>query len=99
MRFFRKFLRKFAFKSLKTKLLIGFLTIIILSVSYSAYNSVALKNIDRKANNMIDQQLPALILNEKLQINVSEQISLTRDRKSTRLNSSHVAISYAVFCL
>src|SRR5437870_9577102 len=25
--------------------------------------------------------------------------SLDRDRKSTRLNSSHVAISYAVFCL
>src|SRR5207253_8391739 len=24
---------------------------------------------------------------------------LVRDRKSTRLNSSHVAISYAVFCL
>src|SRR5207253_5500567 len=25
--------------------------------------------------------------------------SLVEDRKSTRLNSSHVAISYAVFCL
>src|SRR5439155_2303624 len=25
--------------------------------------------------------------------------SAARDRKSTRLNSSHVAISYAVFCL
>src|SRR5215208_1343047 len=25
--------------------------------------------------------------------------SLSTDRKSTRLNSSHVAISYAVFCL
>src|SRR5690625_3407039 len=25
--------------------------------------------------------------------------ALTADRKSTRLNSSHVAISYAVFCL
>src|SRR5690625_7845920 len=25
--------------------------------------------------------------------------ALERDRKSTRLNSSHVAISYAVFCL
>src|SRR5207253_6156165 len=25
--------------------------------------------------------------------------SVTPDRKSTRLNSSHVAISYAVFCL
>src|SRR5690625_6395743 len=28
-----------------------------------------------------------------------EQIDLSEDRKSTRLNSSHVAISYAVFCL
>src|SRR5207253_10615465 len=27
------------------------------------------------------------------------QICQHRDRKSTRLNSSHVAISYAVFCL
>src|SRR5690625_7124712 len=26
-------------------------------------------------------------------------VGLGRDRKSTRLNSSHVAISYAVFCL
>src|SRR5690625_6751104 len=26
-------------------------------------------------------------------------IGIARDRKSTRLNSSHVAISYAVFCL
>src|SRR5699024_11806396 len=25
--------------------------------------------------------------------------TLSRDRKSTRLNSSHVSISYAVFCL
>src|SRR5690625_5604759 len=28
-----------------------------------------------------------------------EQLQLHGDRKSTRLNSSHVAISYAVFCL
>src|SRR5690625_6433532 len=28
-----------------------------------------------------------------------ERIKGTGDRKSTRLNSSHVAISYAVFCL
>src|SRR5690625_6002884 len=26
-------------------------------------------------------------------------LEMARDRKSTRLNSSHVAISYAVFCL
>src|SRR5690606_41835987 len=28
-----------------------------------------------------------------------EQLAITGDRKSTRLNSSHVKISYAVFCL
>src|SRR5690625_5557485 len=29
----------------------------------------------------------------------TDQLLRPRDRKSTRLNSSHVAISYAVFCL
>src|SRR5690349_22121801 len=28
-----------------------------------------------------------------------QRLMLARDRKSTRLNSSHVEISYAVFCL
>src|SRR5690554_7683752 len=31
--------------------------------------------------------------------NLTRSFSLNRDRKSTRLNSSHVRISYAVFCL
>src|SRR5690625_6863064 len=30
---------------------------------------------------------------------IHKKRSNTKDRKSTRLNSSHVAISYAVFCL
>src|SRR5439155_26680444 len=30
---------------------------------------------------------------------IIEGVSMNGDRKSTRLNSSHVAISYAVFCL
>src|SRR5690625_771005 len=32
-------------------------------------------------------------------VGVASAIALYLDRKSTRLNSSHVAISYAVFCL
>src|SRR5690625_6285882 len=32
-------------------------------------------------------------------INESKFVPPVEDRKSTRLNSSHVAISYAVFCL
>src|SRR5207253_5657579 len=33
------------------------------------------------------------------QIELNGDSELREDRKSTRLNSSHVAISYAVFCL
>src|SRR5579872_7599012 len=32
-------------------------------------------------------------------LEIAEHRVLARDRKSTRLNSSHVSISYAVFCL
>src|SRR5699024_11597525 len=31
--------------------------------------------------------------------NLDEVLRMVEDRKSTRLNSSHVSISYAVFCL
>src|SRR5699024_12135785 len=30
---------------------------------------------------------------------LARELAITPDRKSTRLNSSHVSISYAVFCL
>src|SRR3712207_8848847 len=32
-------------------------------------------------------------------VNERKQVALREDRKSTRLNSSHANISYAVFCL
>src|SRR5690625_5685904 len=32
-------------------------------------------------------------------VDTAEEVPSAEDRKSTRLNSSHVAISYAVFCL
>src|SRR5690625_5928901 len=35
----------------------------------------------------------------QISLSDEEYESLEKDRKSTRLNSSHVAISYAVFCL
>src|SRR5690242_21183462 len=43
----------------------------------------------------LDAQLPQLGA-EKMGIGVPR---FARDRKSTRLNSSHMSISYAVFCL
>src|SRR3712207_7490311 len=37
--------------------------------------------------------------NRFFQMGMAEQVMLGADRKSTRLNSSHANISYAVFCL
>src|SRR5690625_5375613 len=42
---------------------------------------------------------PLSSLKELQEIQINLQRSAEPDRKSTRLNSSHVAISYAVFCL
>src|SRR2546426_2982295 len=46
----------------------------------------------REHANSIPNVLPELL-------HPNETPNLTRDRKSTRLNSSHLVISYAVFCL
>src|SRR5690606_41820813 len=55
---------------------------------------------DAKARNLINNEISRLI---RLQFGADGGQKLenkrTRDRKSTRLNSSHVKISYAVFCL
>src|SRR5690606_42117129 len=43
---------------------------------------------------------PAKSPSEKILVKLwAELLGVERDRKSTRLNSSHVKISYAVFCL
>src|SRR5207249_9015244 len=42
---------------------------------------------------------PTDFTNRKSPVRASASIWVDRDRKSTRLNSSHVSISYAVFCL
>src|SRR5438874_10666274 len=38
-------------------------------------------------------------LQRQFEVRMGQQPACTLDRKSTRLNSSHVEISYAVFCL
>src|SRR5699024_11264645 len=45
-----------------------------------------------------DQDIPEAIKSLP-EIEILRQINTAADRKSTRLNSSHVSISYAVFCL
>src|SRR2546426_4166598 len=52
--------------------------------------------ISRAASSAIRASVELLKVSKSIR---SAPASLKRDRKSTRLNSSHLVISYAVFCL
>src|SRR5690625_6509522 len=60
-------------------------------VGFAAETNDHLENGRKKLQN---KHLDAIVIN-----NVGAKDAGFEDRKSTRLNSSHVAISYAVFCL
>src|SRR5258708_29711737 len=45
---------------------------------------------------LVDHQVAQLLVGQQRLLDAVEEL---RDRKSTRLNSSHQIISYAVFCL
>src|SRR3712207_8179596 len=47
----------------------------------------------------VDRSLEVLFANRQARAWMTNDGSVTEDRKSTRLNSSHANISYAVFCL
>src|SRR5699024_12253522 len=50
-------------------------------------------------NRLSDQHLHLDVSKEVKEWVAESSLETSRDRKSTRLNSSHVSISYAVFCL
>src|SRR2546429_1640764 len=47
----------------------------------------------------LDQVLTLLIASQQREVTMVQELDDQVDRKSTRLNSSHGYISYAVFCL
>src|SRR5256885_12886460 len=54
---------------------------------------------DRGLQRVSRALLAHVTMGELLQDRLHERDQLLKDRKSTRLNSSHLVISYAVFCL
>src|SRR3712207_8698730 len=48
---------------------------------------------------LVVNTIGALLTQQVRQIGIMKSIGARTDRKSTRLNSSHANISYAVFCL
>src|SRR5437660_6200433 len=54
---------------------------------------------ERRAREIVTESIQRIAADQTAEVSVSVLPLPTEDRKSTRLNSSHVAISYAVFCL
>src|SRR3712207_6014330 len=55
--------------------------------------------VDTAGRLAVDEEMMVEIANLKEAIHPHETLFVVEDRKSTRLNSSHANISYAVFCL
>src|SRR3989442_11899514 len=63
------------------------------------FRSVVVGDREHPTRPVLDAPHAAELERAKRQPRVLEDEALDIDRKSTRLNSSHVRISYAVFCL
>src|SRR5690606_40817491 len=61
--------------------------------------SPALKWINGRGNGLLNNSNLLGSIKSICSVSEHHRITTRRDRKSTRLNSSHVKISYAVFCL
>src|SRR5262245_62425889 len=64
-------------------------------VFYVQYGHARAQSVFRNAASVV----PALPTEARARAALLARGDLARDRKSTRLNSSHLGISYAVFCL
>src|SRR3712207_7456662 len=60
---------------------------------------VTIEKSKEDAINYIESKIKEFEVALSQLVSQKEQISMRIDRKSTRLNSSHANISYAVFCL
>src|SRR5699024_11271240 len=72
----------------------------IFLVSFSPEITDGSKNTVSERNVGTVSVTPMMCLSETARFNACTcRLTVSSDRKSTRLNSSHVSISYAVFCL
>ncbi|RLL46687.1 methyl-accepting chemotaxis protein [Oceanobacillus piezotolerans] len=74
----KKVNKRFQFKSIRSKLLAGFLTVNILFMLLSLFNIFAIYKLNKDTEEIIDYQLELLILDEQLALNMAERTALLR---------------------
>ena len=68
----------FAFNSIKKKILSGFLVILILVIGLSFYNFLAINAINGHTNEIVHEEVPLLVADESIALDMSERTSLLR---------------------
>ncbi|MFC7063742.1 methyl-accepting chemotaxis protein [Halobacillus seohaensis] len=65
-------------KSIRIKILLGFSAVILLTVILAGFNYFATSKSNGDTENIVNEQLPLLIADEKLAFNLAQRIALTR---------------------
>lgn len=68
----------FNFKSLRAKILTGFLALIVLVTALGVYNFYANSKANAETESIVEKQLPLLIADEKLAFNMAQRVALSR---------------------
>ncbi|MFZ3577034.1 methyl-accepting chemotaxis protein [Virgibacillus sp. DJP39] len=66
------------FNSVKKKILLGFSLVIVLVLMLGAYNYLALEKTNNDTENIVEEQLPLLIADEKITYNMAHRTALIR---------------------
>ncbi|WP_169891092.1 methyl-accepting chemotaxis protein [Litchfieldia alkalitelluris] len=73
-----KVFQQFKIKSIRTKILLGFSMVILLTVGFGTYNFISSQSINSHAKDMITHQIPLLIADETLGQNMADRIGSAR---------------------
>jgi methyl-accepting chemotaxis protein len=68
----------FNFKSVKTKVLVGFLTVIVFMLLLALYVLTNINNTVKNTEEMMNKQVPLLIADEQIQFNMANRAGLVR---------------------
>lgn len=68
----------FNFKTIRAKMIVSFLIVLLLVIALSIYNLTVLKNVNKTTKSVLDKELPALIADEQLVAGMYDRMGAAR---------------------